>query len=492
MNNDEIRQLIDMAVRCGRSRLSKQTGYVHHCYHPNDEEKNDTIPIVENMMFALALLQSRTSENIMEARGIIERLLHFQTGDGNFPVYLHEFPQSRDRLIGSHLLPIFYWMLRTFNTVLGTELLNKLQAAAIKQLQFCLTTIKEKAGPYHLELKIAASAKALGELLSEKKFQTEGEMLLAKLASSPDQASRSSPASLADILVGLQLVYTSLANSPWKGFWEYLNRTWHGPTKTYVGPPMREFQQGAEPQPSAYDLFLGYFSGGFSKRALADNICHLYGALIAPTNDRLNPLSLPISEKGEIYECRWEMLQHNGFAVCALEQQEPGRLCPDRGRHIFRMAWGNADRAHTFVCQGGNSSHSTFQMRNNGCDLFFELTEDPIIEDREKNREVLFYFDIPDEVEITVQDIPATTFQLGENVKIKSGKMALSLQFTLEEGQGQFFGHIMPGNRLSQTAVRGAQRFNAYDWQVLLRTVRRSGRCKLKALCDFTNTSPKP
>ncbi len=54
------------------------------------------------MLFALALLRSRTTENILEAKAIVDNLLHFQLKEGpsagNFPKYLHEYPNCKQRL----------------------------------------------------------------------------------------------------------------------------------------------------------------------------------------------------------------------------------------------------------------------------------------------------------------------------------------------------------------------------------------------------------
>jgi hypothetical protein len=51
----------------------------------------------------------------------------------------------------------------------------------------------------------------------------------------------------------------------------------------------------------------------------------------------------------------------------------------------------------------------------------------------------------------------------------------------VEEGEGRLFGHRMLGNRPAQLAVKGGERFNAYDWQIFFRTLDRSEKFRLRA-----------
>ena len=106
---DRTRQMVDLAVSAGRKFQSAQTGYVHFCFHKSDELINDTIPLYENFLFALALLRFRTSDSMNEGKKILEQLLSFQV-DGNFPIYLHEYPRCYDRFQSMSILPVFYWL----------------------------------------------------------------------------------------------------------------------------------------------------------------------------------------------------------------------------------------------------------------------------------------------------------------------------------------------------------------------------------------------
>ncbi len=474
---DEImRQLVELATRCGRNRWSAQTGYLHHCYNALPEEKQDTIPVVENALFAFALFQTRTVENISEGKALLSNLLHFQNAEGNFPIYLHESPNCKDRFLGVGLLPVFYWTLKLFSQILGDELKKRLENAFDMLLKHCLKTHREKPGPYHLAIKIAAAAHAM-EI-------SEGSLLLSELQRIEDRAAWCCPAFLADILIALQMAYPSISQSPWNDFWTHLSNTWHMKSRSYIGPPVKEQQEGLEPQPTLYDLFLGYFTGGIARRALTDHLFHLQAPLIRPTEDRLVIPSYPFNITGQLNGRSWHLCQTPSYAYHVIEKKETVNPATENTQHILRIVWGDGERTHTFACQAGDSEFSSFQIHPERIDIYLDLTKAPNLGDREKSREFIFYCDVQENMQITVNGIPSNTFQLGDLVKLSTG---IGLQFSLEKGEGRFFGHAMRGNRPAQLPLKGVRRFDAYDWQFFLRTLHRQDQCRLKAsiMIDF-------
>src|SRR3569832_1741282 len=86
---------LELALRAGRARQSPQTGFVHHSYE-NLERSAETIPVYENFCFALALFRTKTVENVLEAKNLLERLLAFQTAEW-FPLFLHDYPLVKSR-----------------------------------------------------------------------------------------------------------------------------------------------------------------------------------------------------------------------------------------------------------------------------------------------------------------------------------------------------------------------------------------------------------
>ena len=75
----------------------------------------------------------------------------------------------------------------------------------------------------------------------------------------------------------------------------------------------------------------------------------------------------------------------------------------------------------------------------------------------------------------------ATTFQVNEEVEVDTDGLKFTLQFEVVKGSGQFLGHFMRGNRPQQIANKGSRRFEAFDQQIFLRTLRRDPECTVRA-----------
>lgn len=118
-------RMIDLALAAGRKRQSPRTGLIH--YFPEDERVSDVIPIFENFCFVLALLKQKNSECVLEAKQILERLLHFQTSEGNFPLYIHDYPKAWDSLLFLKIAPVLFYILRDFSSILGLGLKEKVE-----------------------------------------------------------------------------------------------------------------------------------------------------------------------------------------------------------------------------------------------------------------------------------------------------------------------------------------------------------------------------
>lgn len=110
----------DLAVLAGQKRLSPRTGFVH---------QEELIPIYENFCYALALFRQKTKESIHSAFELVEKLLPFQASDGNFPVFLHEYPKCYDYHMGLKVAAI----ITHFHRMLSKP---KWEAALEKALSF--------------------------------------------------------------------------------------------------------------------------------------------------------------------------------------------------------------------------------------------------------------------------------------------------------------------------------------------------------------------
>ncbi|HEX2579491.1 MAG TPA: hypothetical protein VHK67_03715 [Rhabdochlamydiaceae bacterium] len=208
---------IELALKAGRKRQSELTRFVHYC--PEYPEKSsETIPTYENFCFALTLLRSRIAENILEAKAVLEKLLAFQV-NGEFPVYLHEYPLCRYAGLKSKLTPVIFFILRDFHSVLGEKLRLQLQAVQ----------------------------GSLEEIVSPESPEEWAEFLILSQITEQDKT----PAL----------------------------KHWDSSCLSFIGP---QRQERGEPALTLYDLFLGEWGGKYSMRALQDHPAHLRASLVYP------------------------------------------------------------------------------------------------------------------------------------------------------------------------------------------------------------------
>ncbi len=216
---------VELALKAGRKRQSEMTRFVHYCSeHP--EKSSETIPTYENFCFALALLRSRTAENVLEAKALLEKLLAFQV-DSEFPVYLHEYPLCRYAGLKSKLYPVIFFILRDFHSILGEKLREQLQAV--------------QGAP-------------------------------------EDVASPESPEEWAEFLIQSQITGQDKTVAL---------QQWDSSCLSFIGP---QRQERGEPALTLYDLFLGEWGCKYSTRALQDHPVHLRASLIYPAEIALTSI----------------------------------------------------------------------------------------------------------------------------------------------------------------------------------------------------------
>lgn len=486
---DRGRQLVHLAIAAGRSLQSSQTGFLHYNYRPLDYPVPDTIPLYENFLFSLALFRNRTPETFAEAKSLLDKLLNFQCFEdtlslGNFPLYLHQFPTCSDNHVGYQLLPVFYWILRDFTLALGSELEEKLNTATRTLLQYCLRLQETTPAPLHLSIKVAAAAEALGRLWNDRQLNELGMKVLDTLrekVDSPDCPIYFTPAHMGNILAALQLAYEDISNGPWRPFWKRVCQGWHIQLASYVGPALRVSQFKEEPEPTLYDLYMGYFADRYSQRSFAHRPFQLQGALIHPAHEIMIQPALPFEASGKIEERRWFVQQAPKYGLGLLQKIDRD-ASKEPPYALFRLVWGDLNKTHTLVCQGGSSETNDFVLTEDGVDLLFQLPAEVPPEAKQRNREVQFFLDHQEGVTIrTKGNEKANTFQLGEEVQIEArGALRVRLLFSLETGEGRFFGHISLGNRPAQLCTEGPDRFSAFDWQIFLRTISREPGCRLR------------
>jgi hypothetical protein len=212
---------MSLALKAFRLRQSKQTGLIHYCYD-NPEHHFELIPIYENFLFALALLRSRISDDVLEGRALLEKLLHLQQ-NGNFPVYFHNFPECPDRNQAMKILPILH-----FAQTSAGPLKEKISAAIEQCVAFGLNHDLPKGSMLKLKayLKEFAIFDELPTILPEYR----------------------------DYLIALQMA--DLPAEIEQHYLELISKVWDAHLLTYIG---HQKQDRGEPQITHYDLYMSEY-----------------------------------------------------------------------------------------------------------------------------------------------------------------------------------------------------------------------------------------
>ena len=346
---------LELALRAGRARQSPQTGFVHHSYE-NLERSAETIPVYENFCFALALFRTKTVENVLEAKTLLERLFAFQTAEG-FPLFLHDYPQVKSRKLEKKLSIVAQFLLRDFSAVLGDGLRSQLEG----------------------------------------------------LVRPVEQAEE-----MVDLLIQSQLTGEDVtAATKW----------WDNDALCFTGP---QKQERGEPAITLYDLILGEWSGKMSAHTIRDHPVHLQAGLIYPNQ-------VPLSKPTPMWSRRF---------------------------------WGTGNPTHSAVLA---TSGQLIEQEA----LFIDLPEKEVHDEIE----VSYFVNRVAGAEFLVSGLQSTTFQLGEKITVNSGGHRFEMTFTLESGEGKFWGHLHVGNRPGQLS---REKFEAYDRTIFLRTIERTKAARIK------------
>ncbi|MBA3602491.1 MAG: hypothetical protein H0W50_02375 [Parachlamydiaceae bacterium] len=497
-HSEGMRQLLELAICCGRGWQSPQTGYIHYFYSQQDESYHHPIPTYENMLFILALFRSRIVENINEGKDLLKKLLRFQSiekgMEGNFPVYLHDYPLCKDSLCGAQIVVPLYWIYKNFNHILGTELKDAVKNSLISLQTYCLSRIQEKSAPFPIAMKIAAGALSVGQMFENETFLKKGEILFNDLVNQSDQTAWNSPIALSELIIAFQMLSPSLSENPQlKGFWNHLLATWHPDIGAYCGPGWKEYEWRKEPQVTFYDYFMGYLSSSYSQRCFADHPIQLQAALVHPSDDRIPSIESKTIAKPEEYEgmirgLPWKFVKHPNLVFSLLAKDNSIFEVQEKAFIPLKILWNTSQRLRSFVCQGGCFEKIDFKITKSGkeneIEMYFyfkEVEEGGVNERMENDDEIGFYLDYHEDTKIAVEKMPANTFKLDEEITFEDENVTIALCFSLHEGDGSFLGHLIKGNRPCQRATTGANRFAAYDWHVFLRTIQRSEVCTIKA-----------
>jgi hypothetical protein len=453
----------EQALEAGRNQQSAETGFVHGSYHSHSR---DTIPIEENFLFSLALLRSRLSENVQEAKRILERLLSYQV-EGNFPIYLHEFPTCYNRYTSAEVLAPLYWILFGYHHVLGDSLKKKVESAALQAAEHCLKMMEESPADYTIALRIGCAVKALGNYRGDKTLFQKGDDLVESLEKMGIQPAWYASETLGHILASFNM------DTVWPEFWAHCERFFHQGLSLYSGPHLSERQQGGVPEST---LFACYLSERAPFPSKGQHLSLLQGALVHPLEKPTQKLSLPGS--GVLCNRQWETFSADGYFCSLIEQDRLLETTEMRGFSPVYLVWGKSDSPQSLVFQGGNIESARFCRNGNQVEMWLTLGKESENDHPKEHQEVVAYCSRQD-VRITVDQKAATLFRLGERLDIHSS-LHTTLQFYLDEGEGDFAGHLLMGSRPSEGEESEKGTSIAHDWKIVLRSIRRSHPCTIR------------
>ena len=405
----DLKQILrssDLAFLAGKKRQSPRTGFVHLYY--GNETAADTIPIYENFCYVLALLFQKKGETVLEAKKLLARLLPFQIEEGNFPIYLHDFPQCYDIYLGLKIGPILL-KIRNFKAVLGEEIFEKIDRALRKLFSF-------------YENKTLAPLWEFRRDVCRYVFDPSYPKPLAR-----------------------DFDFEKFSASDWWEYWISLQfletpvcRFYHSGLQMAQGFPL--LQDRFEPAPRLIDWIL--CKEDYQPRLLQDRAVQLQLVALDKVMSEENESSIYF-EKGNVF---WkEQMLHS--------------LVSEN------------------ITDGVAVLPTTFEM---GRDDLFELA---------------YYCDASASIEILINGKKGTVFSLSDVITIQSATRRFSLKFELINGEGEFCGHIFRSNRPSQIATTNELQYEAFDWKIALRTLRRSSVCSISAqlLCfnaELSTASP--
>ncbi|MBI5272767.1 MAG: hypothetical protein HY861_02145 [Chlamydiia bacterium] len=396
----EKKRLVDLAVRAGRKRQSPRTGFVH--LFAADTAASDTIPMYENFCFAIALLRQKTAESILEAKILIERLIAFQNTEGNFPIYLHDFPRAWDGLMALRIAPLFVQIERHFGAVLGNDLRTAIKRALERALIF-------------------SAGKATEPLWEARLHALRGDGLSPFVPKTAEEWFE-------------WLVNAQISGCPV----EYDKIPYHPELQVFIGSG--EKQERGEPMPCPIEWALAE-SSDFSRRLLRDH----------PEVLRASPL----------------------FPLTSAFNRVPESYALITDAEGVRILWGE-DRLHSFSCPGFTL------VSQEGEQLQMSLAlSDPVDLGRNDCIEAALFCDIAPQTKVMIEGRKGMIFRLGERVQIQTPSLSIELSFQNQEGSGDFCGQISRANRPAEKGATGNLLYEAFDWQISLRTLRRSEGCKI-------------
>ncbi|NDD58844.1 MAG: hypothetical protein EBZ47_06295 [Chlamydiae bacterium] len=414
------RKGLDSHLEIAISRTSSQTGWVHLFYDAPHIPQQDTIATLENMYAILGLFRTRLSERILGGRERLTKLLAFEV-EGNFPVYLHQYPELRDRSLSVHILPVLYYLLKDFSAVMGEELCNSAYGLVERILAHATKMEEKKPLPFGARVKWKAFTKEL----KVQQPTTHQEW--------------------ADYLIALHMMESV---APWVS--QEIQKAasyWNATIGLFLPPGIMPIHEKGLPKLTLVDLILWQYESR-EWPALNEHAClGLKSAL-------LYPFLLPKEQLVFSSKAHAEIQGGGGSIPWATYWREDG--------YVYSLA----------LAQNAGG----VEIRKEGEDIYFVCTLPQEIPREEESSEVAWYLSAHSSCPLAIEGQSASAFGIHDTVTLQTPSKRWDLTMEIKEGEGRFLGHLL---KASRPCERSKEAFDAYDWKIAIRTLERSSSCSL-------------
>jgi len=395
MHTEYVRP-VDLAFHAAKKRQSPRTGFVHFFY--GHDAAADTIPLYENICYTVALFHQRKAEAILEAKDLLFRLLSFQTAEGNFPVYLHDYPRCFSFLMGLKVAPLLLLIIQSEASIpsVGAECREKIEQTLQRIVAFYAAQKNSRPLPPLWEYRYQM-CKAVSE---------GSELPLDTLDTS------------------------SFSAADWWEYWvtkqfQEVPRCsfYHAGLGLCIGPFIFErAQEGTQPSPALIDWVCAEKID--TPRLLQDHpsqmgLAALESVFVEPSQEIPSFALLSDSDTGN-----WDLLW--------------------KDKTIHRLSL----------------ELSKGKMVQKEADILLIELQGSFEPQRDDLFEVAFYVDASPVIDVSIGGVKGTSFALGDWVQIRSEESSIAIRFTVAEGEGDFCGHIYRSNRPNQRLNADGESFD--------------------------------
>ncbi|MEL7431845.1 MAG: hypothetical protein AAGI90_04850 [Chlamydiota bacterium] len=383
MQIEKKKQILQKALTLGENYTSEKTRFIQF---------DERIDLTQEWCFALACCKSKQKDLALTAIKKINRLLHFQNGEGAFPEYLHDYPHAYSTKAGLKIFLCLAQIIAHMKPILQPSTYAPWENAC-KRLEDCL----QKQVKTLIEKRWLACAQHYRQGERGQFFSQKEDLEVYGF---------SSAAEWGEHYCFLQAAFPSSATALAE------IASFYHPRFGYMGPMNGEKEREGKRLFTHMDLFFRP-----SLEGVEDPLC-LEGALL---------ISLPeIPKRRESYK-DWKIQ----------ETKEHVRLTSLDALHVI-------------------GEKSRFFFSEKGCRFLGDQATFPVVVSDPKLPFVAkAFWNYAKETQVHVNGKRSSLFRLGDVISIVSSAFSIEMVWKLASGSGDFTGHLLRGSRPQELAPEG-------------------------------------